>query len=118
MGLIFSILFVFLQSFTTVVVVLDDDHPASAGILGYRWNMDGTKSSVKIKKTPPCLACLERTYTLNEGTHWLIVTPYTAKGDIEADAVTMQVEVTIGVENNAQDKIVRVTMRPIAPTAR
>jgi hypothetical protein len=113
MMMLFAFLLVLLQSFTSVVIVLDDDHAASAGIVGYRWNMDGVKSSVKIKKTPPCISCLERTYTLNEGTHWLIVTPYTAKGDVEADTVTMQVDVTIDVENSAQDKVIRVTMRPL-----
>jgi hypothetical protein len=78
-----------------ITFILDDLHPATAKIAGYRWTLDGVKFSTKIKKPPPCTDCLTRTYTLSAGTHALTVTPYTSSGDILNDVVTYDVLVDV-----------------------
>jgi hypothetical protein len=99
------------QPRTSVTLVIDDAHPASAKITGYRWNMDGVKNSTKVKIPPPCTDCLERTYNLAGGIHTLIVTPYTAAGDLERDAAT--VTLTIDTTQGSHEQVTRVTLTPV-----
>jgi hypothetical protein len=88
-------LFLFQGAGHPVVFVIDDAHPASAGIQGYRWNVDGVKFSTKVAKPPPCMDCMERTYRLPPGQHSLTITPYTKSGDVVADVVTYDVLVDV-----------------------
>jgi hypothetical protein len=89
-----------------ITFIIDDMHPATAKIAGYRWNVDGVRSSIKIKKPPPCVDCLERTYTLAPGSHSLIVTPYTSSGDLVNDVVTY--DVLVDVTGDATETIIYI----------
>jgi hypothetical protein len=97
-------LFLLLLQATThqITFVIDDAHPASAQIAGYRWNVDGIRYSTKVKKPPPCVDCMERTYNLPAGLHSLTVTPYTAKGDLLVDAVTY--DIVVDIEGGASEQ--------------
>jgi hypothetical protein len=108
-------LFLLLQAVAhPVTLVLDDGHPASAAVAGYRWNLDGVRYSTKVKKATPCTDCMERTYQLPPGTHNLTVTPYTAKGDLVVDAVSYDIVVDFTATDTEQ--VIRISLSPLART--
>lgn len=108
--MILALLLLLLQTTTAVTIVLDDDHPATAGITGYKWVMDGKTASMKVKMPTPCLSCLERTYTLAVGMHALRVVPYTAKGDLTADA--KDIEIVVEIAGSESERRILITMAP------
>lgn len=112
--MLLALFFLLLQGVTNpVVFIIDDAHPATAKIAGYRWVMDGGKAATtKIKVPPPCTDCLTRTYTLGAGTHTLIVTPYTSSGDIVNDAVSYDVLVDVTGDSTETFIYVGLTEKP------
>jgi hypothetical protein len=93
-----------------VTVLLDDDHVAADKILGYHWLLDSLPLPETVAtRQPPCTACLERTLDLTLGAHRLVVTPYTATGDVPASS--MSYDVTVAVTGTATDRTIHLTLR-------